>query len=114
MPIVKSIERNQNSEIELLIEVDETPVAKGTYGETRGVTDRVVGEIKDVFAEGLELSSKCAEKAVDMIEAMAETVRPQEFSLQLAIKLDADLGAIIAKTSAGAQLQVTMKWVKKD
>ena len=114
MPIVRSKEGTRNNEIEILIEMDEATVTRGPYSETRGVTDRVVGEIRDAFEEGLALSSKCAEKAVGMIKAMSDTVRPQEFSMQLAIKLDADLGAIIAKTSTGAQLQVTMKWIKKD
>jgi hypothetical protein len=45
---------------------------------------------------------------------MDDALRPLEFSVQLAIKLDSEVGAVIAKASAGAQLQVTMKWVKKD
>ncbi len=40
--------------------------------------------------------------------------RPSEFEVQLAIKLDSQVGAILAKASAEAQLQVTMKWVKSE
>lgn len=112
MPIIESNETIQGQTFQILIETDSDPVRRGTYGETRGMTDRVVGEMKDVFADGLELSRKCAAKAIETLAAMSDTVRPQEFSIQLAIKLDAELGAVIAKTTAGAQLQVTMKWVK--
>ena len=48
--------------------------------------------------------------------ASAHSQRPcglDEFEVSLAIKLDAEVGAILAKTSAGAQMQVTMKWSRE-
>jgi hypothetical protein len=113
MAIIESKETIEGQAIQILIETDTAPLGKGMYGDTRNTTDRVVGEMRDAFADGLELSRKCAAKAVESIAAMSDAVRPQEFSIQLAIKLDQELGAIIAKTTVGAQLQVTMKWVKE-
>ena len=52
----------------------------------------------------------CAVKAVSGIKSINEASRPDEFELKLAIKLDSEMGAVIAKVSAGAQLEVTMKW----
>ena len=58
----------------------------------------------------MELARTCASQMVENINKVREDHRPDEFQIQLAIKLDAQVGAILAKAGAGAQLQVTMTW----
>jgi hypothetical protein len=41
---------------------------------------------------------------------MDEATRPEELEVKIAIKLDSEVGAVIAKASTGAQIEVTMKW----
>jgi len=46
-----------------------------------------------------------------VVAATAAEARPDELEVQLAVRLDYELGAVlVAKGSAGAQLQVTMRW----
>ena len=49
-------------------------------------------------------------RTVDSLEHTADSVRPDEFELQLCIKLDAEAGAVVTKVGAGAHMQVTMRW----
>jgi hypothetical protein len=70
--------------------------------------------------EGLvETTNKTFEVAVDTVKHAAETVvdrfrslsrPPEELTLELGIKLSAEAGAVIAKTSTDANIKVTMSW----
>ncbi|WP_329484213.1 hypothetical protein OG555_18860 [Kribbella sp. NBC_01484] len=44
------------------------------------------------------------------IETWARTANPAEVELKLGVKLTAEAGAIIAKTSAEGNLEVTLRW----
>ena len=115
MSIVGSTEMVDGQPVTILVEVDSPPPGAGTsaWGETR--TDRarrVIEATRDVFGDGLALARDCAVRTVDSINATAEEIRPDEFEVQLAIKLDAEAGAVLAKLAAGAQMQVTMRWAK--
>jgi hypothetical protein len=111
MPVVKSISTVGGQEIAIYIEVDKLPEADSPYGETRGdVLEQVTEAARDMFQDGIALAHTCAQQAVAGIKKMDETFRPEEFEVKLAIKLDSEVGAILAKVSAGAQMEVTMKW----
>jgi hypothetical protein len=71
---------------------------------------RVLEVARDVYADGLDLARRCAEQAASHFGGMAEAVRPDEIEVQLAIKLDASLGAVLVQSGAEAQLQVTFRW----
>jgi hypothetical protein len=94
------------------VEVDTLPTAGGAvYGDVRdGAASKVIQATHDVFGEGLALARACAARVAETLGEMAKESRPDEFTLQLAIKLDSQVGAVIAKASAGAQLQVEIKW----
>jgi hypothetical protein len=113
VPVVRSIEKLGDDEVPVLIEVDEIP-SKGrddVYGAARGGKhEKVLDAAGGLFHEALDLSRTCAEDMVRTMEAAGEKIKPDEFQVQLAIKLDAEVGAVIAKSSAGAQLQVSMTW----
>ena len=115
MPIVSNTEVIDGEEVTILIEVDEVVDESSPYDDLRGAgTDRVLTAARDVFGDGLELARGCARRVVSTIQRMDEKVRPDEFEVQLAIKFDSEVGAILTKASAGAQMQVTMKWIKSQ
>jgi hypothetical protein len=103
----------------IYVEVDQVsdaePASIYAEVETRAeAAQKVVTLARDVFGEGLELARSCAARVARGLDDMPETMRPDEFELQLAIKLDSEVGAVIAKARAGAQLQVSMRWRRTD
>lgn len=91
----------------IYIEVDEQPPGDATsiYAEqdTRGAVDKAVTVARDIFEEGVDLARSCAARVADALKTLPGGVRsPDEFELQLAIKLDAQLGAVLTKASVGA------------
>jgi hypothetical protein len=41
-------------------------------------------------------------------------LQPKEFEVQFAVKIDGKAEAFIAESTAGVQLQVTLKWGEKE
>jgi hypothetical protein len=108
--VVRSTEVLEGNSVAILVEVDQPPVQPGVYGDVRGGAEKVIEGAQDVFGKGLELARTCASQVVESVRKGPEDHRPDEFQVQLAIKLDAEVGAILSKASAGAQMQVTMTW----
>jgi hypothetical protein len=75
-----------------------------------GEAARVVAAARDVFGEAMKLTRSCAKRVVESVKQMDEATRPEELEVKIAIKLDSEVGAVIAKASTGAQIEVTMKW----
>lgn len=109
MPIVKNVSTIHGEEVALYIEVDELP-GEDLYGNTRGGGVVIPEAARDLFEDGLALARTCARQAVEGINKLDHTFRPEEFEVKLAIKLDSEVGAFLAKVSTGAQMEVTMKW----
>ncbi|WP_157252916.1 CU044_2847 family protein [Nonomuraea typhae] len=100
-------------EVEQAVEVDPAQI----YAEVEVRAEparRVVTMARDVFGEGVELARSCAARVAEGLSDLGAAVRPDEFELQVAIKLDSEVGAVVAKAGAGAQLQVTMRWNLQD
>ena len=112
MLVIKSTESVDGEAIPMLIEVDQDP-AGSVRGPTRGAADRAVKTADGLFQDGLELARQSASKVATTIHAIDDKMRPDEFEVTLAIKLDLQAGAVIAKTSAGAQLDVRMLWKRE-
>lgn len=113
MPIVRTTETVGEEQVPVLIEVDEVPPKQvdDVYGPARGGrSEKVLDAAGGLFNDGLQLARSCATEAVQAINQAGDAVRPHEFQVALAIKLDAEVGAVLAKSRAGAQLQVTMTW----
>jgi hypothetical protein len=100
----------------IYVEVDDVVLADPTdlYADqqTRGrATVRVLDSARDVFEDGVELARTAAARfAEGLIRLPAGVPPPAEVELQIAIKLDAEFGAVLAKATAGAQMQVTIRW----
>jgi hypothetical protein len=79
--------------------------------DTRGnPAQRVLEVARDVYADGLDLAKRCARQAAQQLGDLGEGLKPDEVELSLSIKLDAELGAVLVKSGAEAQLQVTFRW----
>ncbi len=121
MPIITSTSNTVNGEqIDIYIEVDEVPEGSDSKNPYTGVREReslakkAVKAVGNVFGDGLDLSRKCAEEVIRSVNQMSETVKPNEFEVQLAIKLNTEVGAALTKLGGEAQMQVKMKWTLKE
>lgn len=99
----------------LLIEVDGPPPSDAASVfdgiDTRATpAERVMNAARDVYGDGLDLARRLAEEAARRFAGMDEAVRPAEIEMQLAVRLDATLGAVLVQSGAEAQLQVTFRW----
>jgi hypothetical protein len=113
LAIVQSTRSVDGHDVVINIEVDDPSDATGRdfYGTTRdGSRERLAKLQRDLFGEGMAFAEQCATWAAASLDKIAEACRPKEFELQVAIKLDAEVGAVLAKAGAEAQLQVTMRW----
>lgn len=110
MAIVKSVSTVEGQDVTIYIEVDELPGEESPYDDTRGGRSDIPEAARDLFEDGLALARNCAKQAVEGINKLDHAFRPEEFEVKLAIKMDSEMGAFLAKLSAGAQMEVTMKW----
>jgi len=72
---------------------------------------KLVESAHDLVGDGVALARACAQRfSVGLRELPKGTPVPDEVELQLGITLDAELGAVLAKTKVSAQLQLTLRW----
>jgi hypothetical protein len=114
MPILKNTQNVNGNDITIYLESDRAFPQESHYDDLRVDAGKVIDAARDVFGDGLELAHSCAARVVESMKNIDKTIRPKEFEVQLSIKLDSEVGAVIAKLGAEAQMQVTMKWVQKD
>ena len=114
MAIIKDIYTVDGNEIFILIEVDDGSLQESPYEGLRGGKEKVLNFTKDLLGDGLELTRNCAARVVESLKKMDRDISPDEFEVQFSIKLDSAVGAVITQTTVGAQLQVNMKWIKKE
>ncbi|MFL6118369.1 CU044_2847 family protein [Actinophytocola sp.] len=87
----------------VLVEIETPPGvahagrASGVLREARTTFERTLGEVRDAAAAALA-----------QFTAMSRT--PDEVELKFGIKLDAEAGAIIARTGIQGQFEVKLKW----
>lgn len=118
MPIIKDSQVINGQEVTIHIQVDEPlQPAQSPFEDLRdgtGGADRVINAVRDLFGDAMELVHSCAIRVVNTIQTIDRSVRPDEFEVQMAIQLNTEVGAILAKMGNEAQLQVTMRWTHKD
>ncbi len=109
----EKVTNSNGEEVEVLIQVEAPSREQRTYfdyGATRGPRDQLPMK---AFNHGMQLIRTCAEQVAETIGAVAESVRPDGIEVQLGIKLDGEVGALIAKTGMEAHLHVTLKWSER-
>ena len=81
---------------------------KYDYGDLRDT--KLLDKARGLFDSGMDLVEGCARKVITTIDSLPDQVRPNAMEVKLAVKLDVDVGAVLAKVGSEAQLEVTMKW----
>jgi hypothetical protein len=118
VPIIKSTSEVEGEQIDIYIEVDEEPQVPDSdnpYQDVReSIAKKAVKAVGNVFGDGLALSRRCAKEVIHSVNQMDDEVKPNEFEVQLAIKLNTEVGAALTKLGGEAQMQVTMKWTLKE
>ena len=118
MPIIKSTSEVEGEQIDIYIEVDEEPEvldSDNPYQDVReSIAKKAIKAVGNVFGDGLALSRRCAREVIHSVNQMDDEVKPNEFEVQLAIKLNTEVGAALTKLGGEAQMQVTMKWTLKE
>jgi Trypsin-co-occurring domain 1 len=113
--IIRETLHKEGEDFEIQIEVDEvSPRAlerREDYGSMRG--DRVP-LVERPFEKGMELIRACAEQVSATIHRVSEAARPSEIEVELGIKFDSEVGALISRTGVEAHLQVTLKWSRRQ
>jgi Trypsin-co-occurring domain 1 len=91
----------------VLVEIDERPGvsragrASGVLREARTTFENAVAEVRDAAAAALA-------------QFTAMTRAPDEVELMFGIKLDAEAGAIIARTGVQGQFEVKLTWRRDE
>jgi hypothetical protein len=118
VPIIKSTSEVEGEQIDIYIEVDEAPEvpdSENPYQDVReSIAKKAIKAVGNVFGDGLALSRRCAREVIHSVNQMDDEVKPNEFEVQLAIKLNSEVGAALTKFGGEAQMQVTMKWTLKE
>jgi hypothetical protein len=87
----------------VLIEVDDSP-----HEDPVGRGQDVVNQVGVSFDRALGGVRSAAEAALGQFQQM--TRRPDELEITFGVKLDAEMGAVIARTGIGGQLEVKLTW----
>lgn len=96
------------------IEVAEDSIGNSGYDrQTRG-GGQVMERAKDVFKDSLQLIHTCATQISTTLQKVPAHLQPRAYEVQFSIKIDGKVGAFIAESTAGAQLQVTLTWGEKE
>jgi NTP-dependent ternary system trypsin peptidase co-occuring protein len=105
---------SDKGQAEILIETDDLPEGRALryqdYGELRGSKEL----ISQSFQKGMDLIRTCAEQVTSAVETLSKAAQPAEIEVEFGIKLAGEMGALIAKESAEAHLQVTLKWKRVE
>ncbi|SRR5579883_2385610 len=98
----------------LYTETEETSGGHRVYErQTRGSAP-VVDRAKDAFKDSLQLIQTCATQISATLHTIPPHLKPKEYEVQFSVKIDGKVGAFIAESTAGAQLQVTLKWGESE
>ena len=107
MAIIKDVLKNEHGDnITMYIEVDDEKMSAPAITPK----DLLPPLAQDSFAQAMSLIRTCSSQVAGTVQALPEEVRPRRFEVAFAVKIDAQFGAILAKVSGEAQLQVTLIW----
>ncbi len=96
-----------------LIRIEVESQLKGVgFGRQTAFTDTASEITQDVYEQTLQTIQTCANGMIDTLQNLK--TRPSAASIDFAIKIDAGVGAMIAKSINGAQFKVTLSWKEKE
>jgi hypothetical protein len=82
----------------------------GTGVAPAGLRPRIV-QAQQTLREALEPVTAAAAEVIEKFRELPG--QPQEIEIQFGVKLDAALGAVIATTSVGTHLDITLRWDRR-
>lgn len=91
----------------ILIESEEKVQQMGTYRGSES-PNKEIEKAKSKFEEAISTIKIVAESVVKKTKEVLDS--PDEIEIKIGLKFTAEAGAIIAKTSAEGNLEVTLKW----
>ena len=91
------------------IEVEDTSKTGVGFTPKQDRATDVSGETaKDAFNQSLKTINACANGVIDTIQTLDSL--PSSASIDFAIKIDAEAGALVAKSKEDAQFRVLLSW----
>jgi len=113
MAIVReSLTDEDGQVVDIYIEVDRVEAPDDDLDRDERGFKESIPRIEKGFKDAMSLIHTCAKNVATSIKQVPQEIRPHGYELQFAIKIDTKVGALIAESSGGAQLQVTLKWEK--
>ncbi len=95
------------------IEVDADPKGSaGFAGRLADSSDVSTEAAKDAYDQTLQTIQACANGVIDTIHGLS--TQPSAASFEFAIKVDANSGALIAKSGGDAHFKVSLSWKQPD
>ena len=75
--------------------------------------DELLNKSKMAIERSMKTVQRMAKKAVKTIQAIPISERPSTVEFQFGIKMNGEVGAVVAKVSSEAAITVTMTWEHK-
>lgn len=96
------------------IRIEVTDTSKAGAGFTRPTTPTQISSegAKDAYTQLLTTIKHCANGVIDTLQNL-ETL-PNAASIDFAIKIDAEAGAMIARSREDAQFRVSLSWKQAE
>ena len=93
----------------LVVEADavESPGSRVMRGSA---AEDAVAQATNTFESALENVRSAAEAILDQLRSLAQP--PDEVAVEFGVKMSAELGAFVAKTSGGANFKINLTWKK--
>lgn len=103
------IETNARDGSVIRIEVEDTSkTGVGFTSKPVRATDVSGDMAKDIYNQTLKTIQACADGVIDTIQNLEAL--PNSASIDFAVKIDAEAGAMIAKSREDAQFRVSLSW----
>ncbi len=107
------IETKAKDGTRILVEVEAVLKTAAGFGGRRETPSNVSSETtSDAYARALEIIRACANGFVETLQGLEAT--PNAASVDFSIKIDAEAGAMVAKSPAEAQFKVSLNWKKVE
>jgi hypothetical protein len=90
------------------IEVESTAKTTAGFGRQPPTTNVSHDAVRDVYDQTLSTIRACANGVIDTLQSLEAL--PSAASIDFAIKIDAEAGAMIAKSLNDAQFKVSLNW----
>ena len=113
--VVREILQCPAEEFEIQIEVDDAPALEFDRREDYGpMREGQFNLTSRPFEKGMKLIRACAEQVAATVHQVSESARPSEVEVELGVKFDSEVGALISRTGVEAHLHVTLRWSRKE